>query len=76
MNLKQLLKNAGVRPDIIKEVEAAAKRTSAEKEQEALIRTDAMAKHILKDVMPHLHAALSKTPPSAPKKTIIVPDNM
>jgi len=74
MNLKQLLKHAGVSSEIIKEVERKAARTTAEKEQQHLIETDAMAKHILKDVMPHLHAALTKTPPSKPKKTIIIPD--
>jgi hypothetical protein len=74
MNLRQLLKQAGISNEIIKEVERKAKRTSAEQEQQHLIETDAMSKHMLKDVMPHLHNALSKTPPSKPKKTIIIPD--
>ena len=74
MNLKQLLKNAGVSNDIIKEVERKAKMTTAQQEEQHLIETDAMAKMMLKDVMPHLHAALSKTPPSKPKKTIIIPE--
>jgi hypothetical protein len=76
MNLKQLLKNAGISNDIIKEVERKAKMTTAQQEEQHLIETDAMAKMMLKDVMPHLHAALSKISEPKPKKTIIVPDDM
>ena len=74
MNLKQLLKRAGVSNDIINEVERKAKRTTAEQEIEHQEKAAAMAKMMLNDVMPHLHAAMSKTPPSKPKKTIIIPD--
>ena len=74
MNLKQLLKRAGISNDIINEVERKAKRTTAEQEIEHQEKAAAMAKMMLNDVMPHLHAAMSKTPPSKPKKTIIIPD--
>jgi hypothetical protein len=76
MNLKQLLKRAGISNNIIKEVERKAKQTSAEQELEHQEKAMAMTKMMLNDVMPHLHGALSKTPPSKPKKTIIVPDDM
>jgi hypothetical protein len=72
MNLKQLLKHAGVSNDIIKAVEK--KKLTEEEEMKVQIEATAMAKVILNDVMPHLHSALNKTPPSKPKKTIIVPD--
>ena len=73
MNLKQLLRNAGVRPDIAKEVEKLAKKTSEEKEQEALIRTDALAKKMLNEALRYRKEHGDNTPPSAPKKTIIIP---
>jgi len=74
MNLKQLLKRAGVSNDIIAEVERKAKRTTAEQEIEHQEKAAAMAKMMLNDVMPHLRSALEKAPPSKPKKTIIIPD--
>ena len=74
MNLKQLLKQAGVSNNIIKEVERKAKRTTAEQEIEHQEKAAAMAKMMLNDVMPHLHNALNKTPPSKPKRTIIIDD--
>jgi hypothetical protein len=55
-------------------VERKAKRTTAEQEIEHQEKAAAMAKMMLNDVMPHLHGALNKTPPSKPKKTIIIPD--
>ena len=74
MNLKQLLKRAGISNNIIKEVERKAKMTSAQQEIEHQEKAAAMAKMMLNDVMPHLRSALDKTPPSKPKKTIIIPD--
>ncbi len=74
MNLKQLLRSAGVSNNIIAEVERKAKQTTAEQEIEHQEKAAAMAKMMLNDVMPHLHSALNKTPPTPPKKTIIIPD--
>ena len=74
MNLKQLLKRAGVSSNIIAEVERKAKRTTAEQEIEHQEKAAAMAKMMINDVMPHLHKALDTPPPSKPKKTIIIPD--
>ena len=74
MNLKQLLSRAGISNNIIKEVERKAKRTTAEQELEHQEKAMAMTKMMLNDVMPHLRNAMDKTPPSKPKKTIIIPD--
>jgi len=76
MNLKQLLKRAGVSNNIIAEVERKAKMTSAQQEIEHQEKAAAMAKMMLNDVMPHLHKAMQiqDKVPSKPKKTIIIPD--
>lgn len=74
MNLKQLLKRAGISNNIIKEVERKAKQTSAQQEIEHQEKAMAMTKMMLNDVLPHLRNAVDKTPPSKPKKTIIIPD--
>ena len=74
MNLKQLLKNAGISNNIIAEVEKKAKKTTAEQELEHQEKAMAMTKMMLNDVMPHLRNAVDNTPPSKPKKTIIIPD--
>ena len=74
MNLKQLLKRAGISNNIIAEVEKKAKKTSAEMELEHQEKAIAMTKMMLNDVMPHLRNAVDKTPPSKPKRTIIIPN--
>lgn len=74
MNLKQLLKAAGVSNNIAKEVERKAQKTSAQQELEHQEKAMAMTKMMLNDVLPALRQAMDKTPPSKPKKTIITPD--
>jgi len=74
VNLKQLLKRAGVSNDIIKEVERKAARTTAEQEIEHQEKAAAMAKMMLNDVLPHLRKAMDTPVPSKPKRTIIIPD--
>ena len=74
MNLRQLLKRAGVSNNIIAEVERKAKRTSAEQELEHQEKAMAMTKMMLNDVLPHLRKAVDSKPPSKPKKTIIIPE--
>ena len=74
MNLKQLLKRAGVSNNIIAEVERKARKTTAEQELEHQEKAMAMTKMMLNDVLPHLRNAVDKTPPSKPKKTIIIPE--
>jgi len=76
VNLKQLLKRAGVSNDIIAEVERKSARTSAEQEIEHQEKAAAMAKMMLNDVLPHLRKAMETQDkvPSKPKRTIIIPD--
>jgi hypothetical protein len=74
MNLKQLLKHAGISNDIIKEVEKKARQTTAKEEIEHQEKAMAMTKMMLNEALKYRkeHGA----PPSAPKKTIIVPNDM
>lgn len=73
MNLKQLLKIAGVRNDIAQAVEK--KQLTAQQEIEVQEKAMAMAKMMINDVLRAKQAADSaKQPPSNPKKTIIIPD--
>ena len=76
MNLKQLLKNAGIRNDIINEVEKKAKKTSKQMELEHQEKALAITKMILNDALKYRKEHGDKTPPSAPKKTIIMPNDM
>jgi len=69
MNLRQLLKIAGVRNDIVKAVEK--KKLTPEQELEAQEKAMAMTKIMLNEA---LRYRKSQEPPSAPKKTIIIPD--
>ena len=70
MNLKQLLKRAGVSNNIIAEVERKAKMTSAEQEIEHQEKAAAMAKMMLNDMMPHHHSALNKPLRPSPKRPL------
>ena len=74
MNLKQLLKIAGVRNDIAKAVQAKAAKTSAEKEQEHQERALAMTKVILNEALRAKKEA-DKAQQQIKQKTIIVPDD-
>jgi len=76
MNLKQLLKHAGISNNIIKEVEKKTAKTNTQMEQEHQEKALAMTKMILNDALRYRKEHGSNTPPSAPKKTIIVPDDM
>jgi hypothetical protein len=73
MNLKQLLKMAGVRNDIA----AAVEKKKLTDEQELKIQEEAMAmtKMILNDALRYRKEHGGNTPPSEPKKTIIMPDD-
>lgn len=74
MNLRQLLKRAGISNDIVKEVERKVAKTSAQKEQEHQEQALAMTKMILNDALRYRKEHGGNTPPSVPKKTIIMPD--
>lgn len=73
MNLKQLLKMAGVRNDIA----AAVEKKKLTDEQELKIQEEAMAmtKMILNDALRYRKEHGGNTPPSELKKTIIMPDD-
>lgn len=71
MNLRQLLKSAGISNDIAKEVERKAKKTSAEMELEHQEKALAMTKVMLNEALRYRKSQESKEPPF-PKKTIIV----
>jgi hypothetical protein len=77
MNLRQLLKKAGISNDIIKEVERKAAKTTAAQEVEHQEKAMAMTKMMLNEVLRARQAAedelKSKTPPFEKKKTIIMP---
>ncbi len=73
MNLRQLLRSAGISNNIAKEVERKAKKTTEQLELEHQEKAMAMTKMMLNDVLPHLRKAMDK-PPSEKKKTIIIPD--
>ena len=75
MNLKQLLKHAGISNNIIKEVESKARQTNSQTEQEHQEKALAMTKMMLNDALKYRKEHGSNTPPSAPKKTIIVPND-
>jgi len=72
MNLKQLLNMAGVRNDIAKAVEK--KQLTAEQELKVQEEAMAMTKMILNDALRYRKEHGNNTPPSEPKKTIIMPD--
>lgn len=74
MNLRQLLKSAGVSNDIVKEVERKAKKTSAEQELEHQEKAMAMTKIMLNEALKYRKSQESKEPPF-PKKTIITGDD-
>ena len=73
MNLRQLLIKAGVRNDIIKEVERKAKKTTAEMELEHQEKAMAMTKMMINEAL-RARASVKEAPPF-PKKTIITGDD-
>jgi hypothetical protein len=73
LNLKQLLKKAGISNDIAKEVIRKAAKTTVEQEMEHQERAMAMTKMMLNDAL-RAKKAMDNTPPSPKKRTIIIPD--
>jgi hypothetical protein len=69
MNLRQLLKIAGVRNDIVQAVEK--KKLTAEQELEAQEKAMAMTKIMLNEALRYRKSQEPKEPPF-PKKSIIV----
>lgn len=72
MNLKQLLKIAGVRNDIAKAVEK--KQLTTQQELECQEKAMAMTKMMLNDALRYRKEHGGNVPSSQPKKTIITPD--
>ena len=73
MNLRQLLKNAGISNDIVKEVEKKAKKTSEQMELEHQEKAMAMTKMILNEALRYRKEHPQPDPP--PLKSIIIPDD-
>ena len=73
MNLKQLLKMAGVSNDIAKEVLRKSEKTSEQEEIEHQERAMAMAKVMINEALRANQTAQNR-PPVPKKRTIIIPD--
>jgi hypothetical protein len=74
MNLRQLLKNAGISNDIDKEVEKKAAKTSEQMEQEHQERALAMTKMMLNDALRYRKEHGSDKQAADQIRTIILPD--
>ena len=74
MNLKQLLRNAGISNDIAKEVEKKAKKTSEEMEQEHQEKAMAMTKMLLNDALRYRKEHGGDKQAVEQMRTIILPD--
>ena len=74
MNLRQLLKNAGISNDIVKEVERKAKKTSEQMELEHQEKALAMTKMLLNEALRH-RKEHGQNPATEQLKTIIIPDD-
>jgi glycerol dehydrogenase-like iron-containing ADH family enzyme len=74
MNLKQLLKQAGISNDIAKEVERKAKKTSAQMEQEHQERALAMTKMMLNDALRYRKEHGEDKKAAEQVRTIILPN--
>lgn len=75
MNLRKLLKRAGISNDIIKEVERKAKKTSEELEAQHREQAMAMTKMMLNDALRYRKEHGGKPEEPSFAKKIIVPDN-
>jgi len=74
MNLKQLLRQAGISNDIVKEVERKARRTSEEMEQEHQEKALALTKMMLNDALRYRKEHGATKPAEEQLRTIILPD--
>jgi len=75
MNLKQLLKNAGISNNIIKEVEKKASKTSEQMELEHRERAMAMTKMMLNDALRYRKEHGNDKQAAEQVRTIIMPDD-
>jgi hypothetical protein len=75
MNLRQLLKQAGISNDIAAEVERKSKKTSEQMEQEHQEKALALTKMMLNDALRYRKEHGGNTPPSEKIRSIIMPDD-
>lgn len=75
MNLRQLLKNAGISNDIVAEVEKKAKKTSEQMEIEHQERALALTKMMLNDALRYRKEHGNQKPAEEQLRTIIIPDD-
>ena len=74
MNLRQLLKIAGVSNNIIKEVEKKAKKTTEQQELEHHEKAMAMTKMMVNEALRARKASPDQPPFAKKENTIIIPD--
>ena len=74
MNLKQLLKHAGISNNIINEVEKKAAKTSAQMEQEHQEKALAMTKMMLNDALRYRKEHGGDKAQIEQMRSIIIPD--
>jgi len=74
MNLKQLLKHAGVSNDIAKEVERKSKKISEQTEQEHQEKALALTKMMLNDALRYRKEHGNDKKAAEQVRTIIMPD--
>jgi len=74
MNLRQLLKNAGISNDIVKEVERKSKKISEQTEQEHQEKAMAMTKMLLNDALRYRKEHGNDKQAAEQVRTIILPD--
>ena len=74
MNLRQLLKHAGISNDIVKEVERKAKKTTEQMEQEHQEKAMALTKMMLNEALRYRKEHGNDKQAADQMRTIILPD--
>jgi glycerol dehydrogenase-like iron-containing ADH family enzyme len=74
MNLRQLLRQAGISNDIVKEVERKSKKISEQTEQEHQEKAMAMTKMLLNDALRYRKEHGNDKQAAEQVRTIILPD--
>ena len=74
MNLKQLLKHAGISNDIAKEIERKAKKTTEQMEQEHQEKALALTKMMLNEALRYRKEHGADKQAAQQMRTIILPD--
>ena len=74
MNLRQLLKNAGISNDIVKEVERKSKKISEQTEQEHQEKAIAMTKMLVNEALRYRKEHGNDKQAAEQVRTIVLPD--